>query len=157
MVCIIGFIFFKNKISNRKIIFLMFVVFGVYFLIVFKNNFINILGIFLVLFFGVIYGFIMIVFNLCLIKVLDNRVIIMYLCLGLIIGMILFGIFNNFIIFNFNYKIFGCYLGIFVILIIVLIILFLKVIKLIGVLFLLIFGIFEFIVSIFLGILFFGE
>lgn len=157
VVCITGFIFFKNKISNRKIVSLMLAALGVYSLISFKNNSINILGISLALLSGVTYGFTMIALNLSSIKDLDNRVITMYLCLGSTIGMILLGTFNNSIIFNFNYKTFGCYLGISVISTITSIILLLKATKLIGVSSSSILGTFEPIVSIFLGILFLGE
>lgn len=157
VVCVTGFIFFKNKMSNKKIISLLLAAIGVYSLVAFKNNSINIVGISLALLSGVSYGLTMIALNLKLIKDLDNRVITMYVCLGSTIAMVLYGIFTNSIIFNFNFKAIGCYLGISIISTITSMILLLKAISIIGVSSSSILGTFEPIVSIFLGVLFLGE
>lgn len=157
VVCITGFIFFKNKMNNKKIISLLLAILGVYSLVAFKNNTINILGISLALFSGVTYGLTMIALNLNSIRNLDNRVITMYVCLGSTISMVLYGLFSNSIILNFNFIAVGCYLGISIISTIASIILLLKAIKIIGVSSSSILGTFEPIISIFLGALFLGE
>ena len=157
VVCITGFIFFKNKMNNKKIISLLLAILGVYSLVAFKNSTINILGISLALFSGVTYGLTMIALNLNSIRNLDNRVITMYICFGSTIGMVLYGLFSNSIILNFNFIAVGCYLGISIISTIASIILLLKAIKIIGVSSSSILGTFEPIISIFLGALFLGE
>lgn len=157
VVCITGFIFFKNKMSNKKIISLLLAILGVYSLVAFKNSTINILGISLALLSGVTYGLTMIALNLNSIRNLDNRVITMYVCLGSTIGMVLYGLFSNSIILNFNFIAVGCYLGISIISTIASIILLLKAIKIIGVSSSSILGTFEPIISIFLGALFLDE
>lgn len=157
VVCITGFIFFKNKMSNKKIISLLLAILGVYSLVAFKNNTMNILGISLALFSGVTYGLTMIALNLNIIKTLDNRVITMYICFGSTIGMTLYGLFTNSIILNFNFTAIGCYLGISIISTIASMLLLLKAIKIIGVSSSSILGTFEPILSIFLGALFLGE
>ncbi|OPJ64036.1 DMT family transporter [Clostridium oryzae] len=157
VVCIVGFIFFKNKMSTRKIISLLLAATGIYLLAAFKNSTINVLGISLALFSGVAYGFTMIGLNLKPIRNLDNRVVTMYICFGSSIGTALYGLLNNSITLNFNFKAVICYLGISVISTIVSIILLLKATKIIGVSSSAILGTFEPIVSIFLGVLFLGE
>lgn len=157
VVCIASFIFFKNKLSNKKIISLILAAIGVYSLVALKNSTVNILGISLALFSGIAYGLTLIALNLKSIRALDNRITTMYLCLGSTIGMILCGIFNNSITLNFNFKIVSCYLGISIISTILSIILLLKSIEIIGVSSSSILGTFEPIVSVFLGIIFLNE
>lgn len=157
VVCITGIIFFKNKMSNKKIVSLLLAILGVYSLVAFKNNTLNILGVSLALFSGISYGLTMIVLNLNLIKNLDNRVITMYICFGSTIGMLFYGLISNSIIWNFNFTAIGCYLGISIISTIVSMLLLLKAIRIIGVSSSSILGTFEPIVSIFLGALLLGE
>ncbi|OAA90447.1 DMT family transporter [Clostridium ljungdahlii] len=157
VVCIAGFIFYKDKMSTKKIISLLLAAAGIYTLVGFKNNTINILGICLALFSGFSYGLTLIALNLKSIRSLDNRVTTMYLCLGSTIGTALCGLFNKSIDLNFNIKIVVCYLGISVVSTILSIILLLKAIELIGVSSSSILGTFEPIVSVFLGVLFLNE
>ncbi|WP_242954333.1 EamA family transporter [Clostridium oryzae] len=81
----------------------------------------------------------------------------MYICFSSSIGTTLYGVFNNTITLNFNFKAVVCYPGISIISTIVSIILLLKATKIIGVSSSAILGTFEPIVSIFLGVLFLGE
>lgn len=157
VVCLVGFIFLKNKISNKKIISLLLAGLGVYSLVAFKNNTINILGISLALFSGIAYGLTMIALNIKPIKNLDNKVITMYLCFGSALGMFLYGTFSHSIILDLNFRAVICYLGISIISTIASIILLLKAIKIIGVSSSSILGTFEPIVSILLGALLLGE
>lgn len=157
VVCITGFIFFKNKMNSKKIISLLLAILGVYSLVAFKNNSVNILGLSLALFSGVSYGLTMIALNLNSIKNLDSKVITMYVCAGSTIGMILYGLFDDSIILNFNLTAISCYLGISIISTITSMLLLLKAIKIIGVSSSSILGTFEPIVSILLGALFLGE
>lgn len=157
VVCITGIIFFKNKMSNKKIISLLLAILGVYSLVAFKHNTLNISGISLALFSGVSYGLTMIVLNLNLIKNLDNRVITMYICFGSTIGMLFYGLMSNSIIWDLNFTAMSCYLGISIISTITSMLLLLKAINIIGVSSSSILGTFEPIVSIFLGALFLGE
>ncbi|NMM65170.1 DMT family transporter [Clostridium sp. P21] len=157
VVCIAGFILYKDKMSAKKIISLLLAAIGVYSLVGFKNNTVNILGVALALFSGLSYGLTMVSFNLKSIRSLDNRVTTMYLCVGSSIGTVLCGMSNNSIVLNFNFKTILCYLGISVISTILSIILLLKAIELIGVSTSSILGTFEPIVSVFLGVLFLNE
>lgn len=157
VVCITGIIFFKNKMSTKKIVSLFLAILGVYSLVAFKNNTLNIFGISLALFSGVSYGITMIVLNLNIIRNLDNRVITMYICFGSTIGMLFYGLISNSIIWNFNFTAISCYIGISIISTITSMLLLLKAIKIIGVSSSSILGTFEPIVSIFLGALFLGE
>ncbi|WP_406541023.1 hypothetical protein ACI7YW_09130 [Clostridium ljungdahlii] len=72
--------------STKKIISLLLAAAGIYTLVGFKNNTIDILGISLALFSGFSYGLTLIALNLKSIRSLDNRVTTMYLCLGSTIG-----------------------------------------------------------------------
>lgn len=155
--CIMGFILFKENITKNKIISMLLTVLGVYSLISFKNNKLNIIGISLALFSGVSYGLNIIALNLKSIKSLDNRIVTMYVCFGATLGMTVFGIFDKSIILNINVPVILSYLGISLISTIASIILLLKAIKLIGVSSSSILGTFEPIVSIILGIIFLGE
>lgn len=157
VVCIASFVFFKTKMSIKKIISLLLAAIGVYSLVGFKSATINILGVSLALFSGLAYGITLIALNLKSIKSLDNRVTTMYLCLGSTIGTALCGIFNNSIVLNVNLKIVSCCLGISIISTILSIILLLKAIEIIGVSSSSILGTFEPIVSIILGVLFLDE
>lgn len=157
VVCVLGFILFKNKMSNKKIISLLLAAIGIYSLVAFKNNSLNILGISLALFSGISYGITMIVLNLKSIKNLSNSITTMYVCIGSTIGMIIYGVFTNTIVINFNFKAISCYLGISIISTILSIILLLKAIKIIGVSSSSILGTFEPVVSILLGALFLDE
>lgn len=157
VVCVLGFILFKNKMSNKKIISLLLAAIGIYSLVAFKNNSLNILGISLALFSGISYGLTMIVLNLKSIKNLSNSITTMYVCIGSTIGMIIYGMLTNTIIINFNFKAISCYLGISIISTILSINLLLKAIKIIGVSSSSILGTFEPVVSILLGALFLDE
>ncbi|WP_234124340.1 DMT family transporter [Clostridium hydrogenum] len=157
VVCIASFVFFKTKMSIKKIISLLLAAIGVYSLVGFKSATINIFGVSLALFSGLAYGITLIALNLKSIKSLDNRVTTMYLCLGSTIGTVLCGTFNNSIVLNVNLKIVSCCLGISIISTILSIILLLKAIEIIGVSSSSILGTFEPIVSIILGVLFLDE
>lgn len=157
VVCIAGFILYKDKMGSKKIISLMLAAVGVYSLVGFKSNTISIIGISLALFSGLAYGLTLIALNLKSINTLDNRVTTLYLCLGSAIGTVLCGIFNKSINLNFNFNILICCLGISVVSTILSIILLLKAIEIIGVSSSSILGTFEPIVSVFLGVLFLNE
>lgn len=156
-VCIIEFVFFKSKMSTKKIVSLILAALGICSLVALKKSTVNVLGVSLALFSGVAYALTMISLNLNSIKNLDNRIVTLYLCIGSTMGMLLYGLFTGSITLNFNFKILSCYLGISIISTIVSIILLLKAIKIIGVSSASILGTFEPMVSIFLGILFLGE
>ncbi|SFD12161.1 DMT family transporter [Clostridium uliginosum] len=157
VVSIIGFIFFKDKISIRKITSLILSGIGVYSLIAFENQTLNSLGIFLALFSGVSYGLNIITLDLKLLKSIDNIIVTMYICIGATIGMILYGLLSNSIILEFNFKIVESYIVISTISTIASMILFLKAMDIIGAASSSILGTFEPIVSIILGIVFLGE
>jgi drug/metabolite transporter (DMT)-like permease len=157
VVCIISFVFFKNKISTQKIISLFFAALGVYALIAFKDHTIHLWGIGLALFSGVAYGLTMIAMSVPSIRSLDNRITTMYICLGSTLGTVLYGICNKSIVCHFNFKIIACCLGIAIVSTILSIILLLKAIRIIGVSSSAILGTFEPVVSVFLGVLFLDE
>lgn len=157
IVCIIAFLLFNEKMSKQKIISLIIAGFGVYSLIAFEDNKLNTMGVMLALFSGVTYAINIIVLGLKELRGIDNKVITMYTCTGAFIGMLIFGLFDKSIVLVFNPQIIFSYIGITLISTIASIILFLKAIETIGATSTSILGTFEPIVSIVLGILFFGE
>ncbi|GAA0076474.1 DMT family transporter [Clostridium sp. CTA-5] len=156
-VCIFGFIFFKEKISKKKVLSLLLSGIGVYSLIAFENQTLNAFGVFLALFSGVAYAGNVIILGLDCIKSIDNKISTMYMCIGATLGMTVYGLFTKSIVLEFNSKIIGSYLGISVISTIISVILFLKAIELIGTSSTSILGTFEPIVSIILGVIFLSE
>ncbi|GAB6167778.1 EamA family transporter [Clostridium carnis] len=157
IVCIIGFVVFKEKMSKSKVISLLLAIIGVYALIAFENQVLNIIGVILAIFSGITYGLVIISFGLKSIKGLDNRVTTMYVTLGAGVGMLLYGLFTNDILLNINLENSLSYIGIAVISTILSMILLLKSIEIIGTSSSSILGTFEPIVSIILGVILFGE
>lgn len=157
IVCIIAYILFKEKMSKQKIISLIIAGLGVYSLVALEDNKLNTMGIILALFSGVVYAINIVVLGLKELRDIDNKVVTMYTCTGAFIGMLLFGIIDQSIIFQFNSQIIFSYIGITLVSTITSIILFLKAIETIGPTSTSILGTFEPIVSIVLGVLFFGE
>lgn len=157
VVCLIGFIFFKYKMSKNKIISLILASLGVYSLIAFENNTLNAFGVFLALFSGVSYGTNVIGLSLKSIRNLDNRVVTMYVCLGAAFGMIILGLFENSIVLEFNVTLIISYLILALITTIASMIFLLKAIEIIGPTSSSILGTFEPIISIILGVIFLNE
>ncbi|MBN1052301.1 DMT family transporter [Clostridium botulinum] len=157
IVCIIGFVFLKEKISQRKLISLLLSGIGVYSLVAFESKSLSTIGIFLALFSGVAYAINLIILGLDCIKSVDNKISTLYMCVGATLGMITYGLFTNSIVLTFNIKMVGSYIGISLISTIVSIILLLKAIELIGPSSTSILGTFEPIVSIIFGVLILGE
>lgn len=157
VVCLIGYFFFKEKMSKSKILALIFAGLGIYSLIAMENNSLNTLGVTLALFSGVSYGINIIALGLKSIKTLNHNVVTMYVCLGATLGMFIYGTFTNTITLTFNFNIGIAYIGITLISTIVSMLLLLKAIETIGTASTSILGTFEPIVSVILGIILFGE
>lgn len=157
LVCILSFILYKEKITNRKMISLIFSIAGVYSLIAFENKTLNGLGIFLALLSGLGYATNIISLSLKSIKSLDNRVVTMYICFGASFGMLIYGLFTNSIILKINKEIAASYFGLSIISTITSMLLLLKAIKIIGSTSASILGTFEAILSIIFGIIFLNE
>lgn len=157
VVCLLSFIFFKEKVGYKKIISLILSILGVYSLIAFEEKTLNTLGIILALFSGLCYGISVITLSLKELKDLDHTVLIMYVCFGATLGLIIYGASTDSIILRFNFEIIYSYLGLSIISTIFSMILLLKAIELIGSTSASILGTFEAIMSIFLGVIFLGE
>lgn len=157
VVCLLSFIFFKEKVGYKKIISLILSILGVYSLIAFEDKTLNTLGIILALFSGLCYGINVISLSLKELKYLDHTVLIMYVCFGATLGLIIYGTFTDSIVLRFNFEIIYSYLGLSIISTIFSMILLLKAIELIGSTSASILGTFEAIMSIFLGVIFLGE
>lgn len=157
VVCLIGFICFKDKLGKRKVASLLLAAVGVYSLIAFEDKTLNLVGVALALLSGVTYGINVIALGLKEIKVLDNRVATMYLSIFAAFGMLIDGIFGGTIVLKFNGEIILSYIGIALVSTILSIILLLKAIDEIGAASASILGTFEPIVSIILGVLIFKE
>ncbi|MHC1746847.1 MAG: DMT family transporter [Cellulosilyticaceae bacterium] len=157
VVCIMGVILFKEHLGKPKLLALALSALGVYALVAFDHNALSAIGVTLALFSGVSYGLTVIALSVKSVKSLDNRVVTMYVALGAAVGMVLYGVCKGTITLNFNFQIVTAYLGISIISTICSIILLLKAIHLIGAGSASILATFEPIVSIIVGILFFGE
>ena len=157
VVCLLSFIFFKEKVGYKKIISLILSILGVYSLIAFEEKTLNTLGIILALFSGLCYGISVITLSLKELKDLDHTVLIMYVCFGATLGLIIYGASTDSIILRFNFEIIYSYFGLSIISTIFSMILLLKAIELIGSTSASILGTFEAIMSIFLGVIFLGE
>lgn len=157
VVCVIGFFFLKEKISKRKLIALILAGCGVYSLVAFENNTISAMGVILAISSGITYGLNVILLGIKSLKHIDNRVRTMYVSLGAFAGMLIYGICNNSIIYELNFKLLLCYIGIALVSTIFSIVLLLKAMEIIGAGTASILSTFEPIVSIILGIIIFGE
>ena len=157
IVCLLSFVFFKEKVGYKKIISLIFSILGVYSLIAFEDKSLNTLGIILALFSGLCYGLNVVTLSLKELKIIDHTVLTMYVCFGATLGLIIYGAFTDSIILKLNLKITYSYLGLSIISTIFSMVLLLKAIELIGSTSASILGTFEAIMSIFLGVIFLGE
>ena len=157
IVCLLSFIFFKEKIGYKKILSLILSILGVYSLIAFENISLNIIGIVLALASGLFYGINVAALSLKSLKELDNRVLTMYISFGATFGLITYGILTNSIILTFNFNIAYSYLGLSIISTIFSMVFLLKAIDIIGSTSASILGTFEAIISIILGIIFLNE
>lgn len=157
VVCLLSFVFFKEKIGYKKILSLILSILGVYSLIAFENTSLNYLGITLALVSGLFYGISIVGLSLKSLKDLDNRVLTMYISFGAAFALIIYGTFTNSIILTFNFKIVYSYFGLSVISTIFSMIFLLKAIELIGSTSASILGTFEAIISIILGVIFLDE
>lgn len=157
VVCLIGYFFFKEKMSKSKLLALLFAALGIYALVAMESKTLNAFGVALALFSGISYGANIIALGLKSIKEINHNVVTMYVCLGAALGMILYGAFTDTITLTFNLNIGIAYIGIAVISTIASMILLLKAIEIIGTVSTSILGTFEPIVSVILGIILFGE
>lgn len=157
VVCLIGYFFFKEKMSNSKLLALIFAGLGIYALVAMESKTLNTLGVALALFSGVSYSMTIVALGLKSIKKINHNVVTMYVCSGATLGMIIYGAFTDTITFTFNLNIGIAYIGIAVISTITSMILLLKAIQIIGTASTSILGTFEPIVSVILGIILFGE
>nr|WP_302596780.1 DMT family transporter [uncultured Cellulosilyticum sp.] len=157
VVCLIGYFFFKEKMSKSKMLALIFAGLGIYALIAMDNNTLNALGVMLAIFSGISYGVNIIALGLKSIKQINHNVVTMYVCLGATLGMLIYGTFTNTITLTLNLNIGIAYIGIAVISTIASMLLLLKAIATIGTASTSILGTFEPIVSVILGVILFGE
>ena len=157
LVCIFSFLLYKEKITKSKLISLVLSITGVYSLIAFENRTLSFIGIILALISGVGYAINVILLGLKSIKDLDNRIVTMYICVGASIGIIIYGLFTNSIVLDFNKEIVISYLGLSVISTIGSMLFLLKAIHLIGSTSASILGTFESVISIIFGIIFLNE
>lgn len=157
VVCLLSFVFFKEKIGYKKILSLILSILGVYSLIAFENASLNYLGITLALVSGLFYGISIVGLSLKSLKDLDSRVLTMYISFGAAFALIIYGTFTNSIILTFNFEIGYSYLGLSIISTIFSMIFLLKSIELIGSTSASILGTFEAIISIISGVIFLDE
>lgn len=157
IVCLVGFICFKEKISKRKIISLLLSGIGVYSLVAFETKTLSTFGIILALFSGIAYAINVVILGFDSIREIDNKISTFYMCIGATLGMFIYGLATNSVILNFNIKTVSSYIGISSISTIASIILLLKAIELIGVSSASILGTFEPIISILFGVILLGE
>ncbi len=157
IVCLLSFVFFKEKVGYKKIISLILSILGVYCLIAFEDKSLNTVGIILALFSGLCYGINVVTLSLKELKDIDHTVLTMYVCFGATLGLIIYGASTNSIILKFNFEIIYSYLGLSIISTIFSMIILLKAIELIGSTSASILGTFEAIMSIFLGVIFLDE
>lgn len=157
IVCLFGFIVLKEKMSKTKLLSLLLSGIGVYTLVAFENKTLSTIGLSLAIFSGVTYGLTVAALGLKSLKELDNRIVTMYLSFGGFVGMLLYGMVTNNIIWGMNINVFTSYIGLAVVSTICSIILLLKAIEIIGTGSSSILGTFEPIVSIILGIILFNE
>lgn len=157
LVCIFSFILYKEKITTEKLLSLILSIGGVYALIAFENRTLNFTGILLALLSGVGYAVNVILLSLKKVKSLDNRVVTMYICLGASLGMFIYGLITDSLIFKINTEIVISYLGLSIVSTIASMLFLLKAIKTIGSSSASILGTFETVISIILGILFLNE
>lgn len=156
-VCIVEYIFLKQKMSRNKLLSLIFAGLGVYALIAFENNTLSALGLFLAVFSGIAYGINIIMLAMKQIKDIDNRVITMYITFGAAVGMLIYSLIDGSLVTKITINLGISYILIAVISTILSMILLLKGIEMIGASSTSILGTFEPIVSIIMGIVVFGE
>lgn len=156
-VCILEYLFFKNKMSRSKLFSLVFAGLGVYSLVAFENHTMSTIGLFLAIFSGLSYGTNVIMLAMESIKDLPNEIITMYLSFGATVGMIIYGLFTKEIIYKVNFEMGISYILISVVSTILSIIFLLKGIALIGASSASILGTFEPIISIIMGVILFKE
>ncbi|WP_142415730.1 DMT family transporter [Hathewaya massiliensis] len=156
-VCIIGYLFFKEKLGKNKVIALILSAIGVYVLVGLQVKSISMIGVLLAFFSGIAYGSNIIALSMEEIKNLDNKVITFYSSLFAGITMVIIGVLKGELVLKINSQLAFSYIGISLISTILAVVLFLKAIKIIGASSAAILSTFEPIVSIVLSILIFGE
>ncbi|KMT21753.1 DMT family transporter [Clostridium cylindrosporum] len=157
LVCLISIFVFKERVSRVKLISLLLAGIGLYSLIAFENQKLDIIGVILALTSGVTYSVSIIALGFKTITSIDNRIATMYVSFGAFIGMLLYGVFSDTIVLKFNAGIVFSYIGIALVSTILAIIFFLKAIETIGPTSTSILATLEPIISIILGIIIFGE
>lgn len=157
VVCLIGYLFFKERIGKMKLIALILSIIGVFILVGFENKTISILGVTLALISGVSYGANIIGLSLEDISSLDNKISTFYISIFSGVTMLILAILTKRLSLAINTEIFVSYIGISLVSTITSIIFLLKAIEEIGATSASILATFEPIVSIILGVLFFKE
>lgn len=156
-VCILEYIFLRQKMSKNKLLSLIFAGIGVYALIAFEDNTLSALGLFLAVFSGVSYGINIIMLAMKQIRDIDNRVTTMYITFGAATGMLIYSLIDGSLVTKITMNLGVSYILIAVVSTILSMILLLKGIEMIGASSTSILGTFEPIVSIIMGIMLFGE
>lgn len=156
-VCILEYIFLRQKMSKNKLLSLIFAGIGVYALIAFEDNTLSALGLFLAVFSGVSYGINIIMLAMKQIRDIDNRVTTMYITFGAATGMLIYSLIDGSLVTKITMNLGVSYILIAVVSTILSMILLLKGIEIIGASSTSILGTFEPIVSIIMGIMLFGE
>ena len=110
-VCILEYIFLKQKMSKKKLFSLIFAGLGVYALIAFENNVLSTLGVFLAVFSGLSYAINLICMSMKDVKNIDNRAVTMYVTFGAATGMLVYSLIKG-SLYNKSYYIiclYSCY------------------------------------------------
>lgn len=156
-VCVISFLFYKEKMSKSKIISLIVSCVGVYLLVGLNLQSISIKGVTLALFSGVSYSLTVIGMNAKEIKKLNNTVATFYISLFAGITIFLMGLFTNNLTMVINPQVVMSLGGVSIISTIISMVLLMKAVKIIGPTTASILATFEPIVSMVMGVLFLGE
>lgn len=157
VVCLIGFFVYKDKMSKGKIISLILAGLGVCALVLFEDGIVSSFGIFLAVISGITYGLNVIALGHKSIKHIDKKVSTMYVSFGSFVGIFLYGLVEGDFSLKLNGGLLFAYICIAVVSTIISIVFLCKAIETIGTASASILGTFEPIVSIFLGVLLFGE